>query len=208
MSNHITIGLDIDGVVANFVRFFTETAHELYPELSVLEDGEVSEWEFTNWYCTKKQEDKIWRYIIEEKSWDSMKSLLSDETWSKIGKNTIEMYFITSRPSLGNVSAQKQTIIWLHQFLFIMPQVICSNKKYEVCDLLNLDFYIDDKPGNIAPFYEGKELSTVAYLLYKPYMKKNMVDIKIYNYNGVHMPVVYSVEEFLEGICGIDYYLY
>ena len=203
----IKIGMDVDGVVGNFTRFFTEMAHGLYPELPILTDGEVSEWEFTHWYCTRKQENKIWRRIREEGNWVSLESLITNETWYKLSKNIIEMYFITSRPSLGSISAQKQTMMWLSSFGFYMPQVICSNRKYEVCDLLNLDFYIDDKPGNIAPFYSDRELSTVAYLLYKPYMKKNMVDMKVYNYNGIHIPVVYSVEEFLD-VCGVDYYLY
>ena len=189
MLNTKKIAFDIDGVLADFAFSFTLLAHEMDNKLPVLSDSEVQGWNFVPWYCGEKTLGNIWGYMRKTLPlfWAGLTPLVDRRTFDRIYCSDREIYFITSRPDIGCVSSQSQSTHWLYtmgNFPITVP-VICHSDKAEVCRLLNIDLYIDDKLENIEKFYEKPGIATDAYLLIKPYHK----DLKV--------PYVYSVDEFL-----------
>ena len=210
------IALDVDGVICDFLLGFTTAANQMDNSLPIIRDGHESEWDLTPWYCDKATLSKIWAYIRKNKPffWTKLEPLISSDILTRLIYNHATVYFITARVEVGHVPAQRQTVAWLQRMFNLesddfMPQVICSNRKMEVCDALNVDYYLDDKPDNLLGF---NRIGTKGYILYKPYMRDKIIystpspgiprssfySLASWTYEWATIPIVYSVAEFLD----------
>ena len=207
------IALDVDGVICDFLLGFTTAANQMDSSLPIMSDGQASEWNLEPWYCDKKTLSRIWKYIRDNRPffWTELEPLVGSDIFCKLVYAPVDVYFITARVEIGYITAQRQTVAWLRRIFNqynqgyhgFIPQVICSNRKMEVCDVLNVAYYLDDKPDNLLGF---GEIGTKGYLLYKPYMKERVVlstpnpdttGSPFYLHEGCATPVVYSVDKFL-----------
>ena len=155
--NIINVGVDLDGVVANFVKRFSQFCNQLYGDkCRVIEDNnEVKEWDWQLWYPVKDTEvQRTWAEIINTRDFWLSLELLNRGQWEyfidKIGKsNNINVYFITTRQETTGMTATKQSAQWLENNSWKQPYVIKTMNKEKFIEDLNIEFFIDDKAENI-----------------------------------------------------------
>lgn len=163
------IGIDVDGVLANFsadyAKLIVETTGRnlFHPGDTV--NPPVWDWEKLRGYTDEEIKD-VWKIIkASETFWADLEPLVGGlflasriewvDKWHDI-------YYVTAR--VGN-DAKWQTEMWLNTVCGVpLPTVLLSKDKGAVCKALDLNIYVDDNLENI----EGVELhspQTHAYLL-------------------------------------------
>lgn len=152
------IGIDIDGVLANF----TDSYAELFRKKFGLEFPKASSTWPTVWDweraggATEEQYKEVWKDITASHTFwrdletqpDAFKFLVD------ISCSHHDLYFITAR---AGKSAKFQTERWLRKngFNLGFPTVLISSEKGLCSKALRLDFYIDDRDENIADAAEN-----------------------------------------------------
>ena len=148
------IMIDIDDILTNFNLAFLRIAHEMYDEVPI--EVEVKIWDF--WKSvpnlTLEMEERVWERIRNTPNfYKSLPSYASDEDLRRLGEliaeGQHEVYFITSRfPTKGrNVQTQSQR--WIQEEIGQPVSVIVSSRKGELCEVLGIEFAVDDAPHHI-----------------------------------------------------------
>lgn len=143
------VGLDVDGVIFDFVSAFREEATELFgrkfPRFS-------SDWEFGNWNLSPNEWDELWGKVRDSLNWFSWKE-------KPFGKNTerhvqtldriSELCFVTNRiPTVGR-RIIRQTQDQLSDIGVEYPTVLVRKDKGPAIAGLELDAYVDDYVVNL-----------------------------------------------------------
>jgi uncharacterized HAD superfamily protein len=154
------IGIDVDGVLADFNRSFIErciqvTGKDLFPARPF----DIPMWHYPQHYGYSEAEMKypngpVWKSVIEDSTfWYSLFPYEGTmEFLSKLDPNDHDFYFITNRPG---ATAKMQTEDWLdfhgvfnNAPALATPTVMISTEKGLCAKALNLNLYIDDKTEN------------------------------------------------------------
>lgn len=154
------VGIDVDGVLANFNLGFAHVLADVTGERNIYQDAEVepSVWNWPLDIATEVEVERAWERVKTSRTWwaglrqvrDIGQSLLMAEN---MGLDGHEVYFITSRPG---VYAQVQTAQWIGQHSFIQyPAVLVCDLKPLAARALRLDALIDDYPPNLADLPQG-----------------------------------------------------
>ena len=157
MKNNIIIGIDLDGVIFNFSRAFSEYCNFKFGNRCpiIYNNSDVIGWNWIEWYPISIEEEKIvWNDIKQSKNfWQSLKLINTYEfdalrkAFNNYNTNVIT-YFITSRiPTEGN-NLHLQCINSLTQYQWKNPQIILTNKKEDIVKDLGIKYFIDDKGEN------------------------------------------------------------
>ena len=157
MREAVRIGIDVDGVLANFNEafrelIFTVTGKVLKPFET---DGPLT-W---NWDrdqgVTREEEDACWRAVeVSPHWWCRLKPLPGvhealGELQECIMLNRVEPFFITAR---RGPAALNQTRQWLRNYGICYPTVLPGKDpvtKAALCKVLGLHTFIDDKVENV-----------------------------------------------------------
>lgn len=148
----LKIGLDLDGVSANFTKGVCELFDRLkisHKPLNSKED--IIAWHFEDWMgVTKEQVNKVWAEIDKSKMFWLNLSLIDPEGWKLLIENLanredIELFFVTAR-TLGK-NLREQTFKWLQMQGIKYPTLIFCDEKIKLIESLKLDYYIDDSPA-------------------------------------------------------------
>lgn len=151
------IGIDIDGVLADFNTGFIEraiavTGKDLFPARPF----DIPEWNYPEHYGYSDAEiSAIWENIAADSTFwlklppypNAMGVLERLRVLTDMGH---DIYFITSRPG---VVSKRQSEIWLgtHGGDFLQtPTVLISGKKGASASALDLHAYIDDRYENVV----------------------------------------------------------
>ncbi len=145
------IGVDIDGVLADFNSSFVQVIKKL---TGITVQLPPKEWAYHRAAgVTAKEEQAIWAYIKNSSDfWYSLgteplcEETLQELVWRRIQGDDI--YFITSRPGK---CAKKQTEEWLVKEGYRLPTVLIADSaldKGRIAEGLALEVFIDDKPEN------------------------------------------------------------
>jgi hypothetical protein len=140
----LRLGIDVDGVVADFRTAFRALAER---ELGRGADDVESE-------LSAGEVDRLWRSVAATSNWwldvpayepDQIERLYARSRGSRW-----EVYFLTSRPPSGGDSVQLQTQAWLERFGFYLPSVLTlgAGARGEAARALRLDLAIDDRMIN------------------------------------------------------------
>ena len=172
------LGIDIDGVLANFTDAYTEL---LFKESGVRLPPASDEWP-TEWQCdrvdgiTAKHRSAAWDHI-NSTDWQARHlpikgALQAIQRLNIISATGNSVYFITSR---GGDMAKFHTETWLRFHGSVLPTVLIANRKGPVAAGLELDVFVDDKLQNIDEVREATcgECFTRCYLIDRPYNQKN-----------------------------------
>lgn len=161
------IGIDIDGVLANFnkayrAKLIEVTGRDLIPEAACRsnEPGEEPPvWFYAEFYgYTKDEDSKTWKAIIADPMfWRNLEHLrgAKEFLWNldcevELHDDNIaqrpEVYFITTRPG---TDVKGQTVTWLSDRDVDFPTVLITRgNKGQLAQGLGLTHFLDDKPEN------------------------------------------------------------
>lgn len=164
----LTIGMDIDGVLADFVPQFAALATQMTGK----KVGTVAtcwDWYKADWGITVEEEKAIWGHITDNPSfWGGLGPM--PEGFEGIEKlNTLRMdhriYYITTRPA----TAKYFTELWLQRMGAETPTVILTSQKGKVCQGLGVDIFVDDKPENCLEVYRSLPMEAQVFLYEQPW---------------------------------------
>ena len=200
----MNVGMDIDGILANFHYSFSKVANELFGSPIVEDINEVRayRWEEWGYPLDKKQHNAVWREIDKNTNnfWFNMKSLITPVEFSKlqiIASGGHNFFFITSRKNTAGNSALYQTKKWIEKELKLTNfSVIPSHRKGGILDRAEIDYFIDDLPENVieASIEAPKCKSFLLVRHYNAYA----IDFIQKSHKFKNIGIVYSVEEFLD----------
>jgi uncharacterized HAD superfamily protein len=167
--------IDVDGVLADFVKGFTRRAFQLgygRGEYSTLNQQEWDRFIGMN----EEQVSKVWENVKSDPFfWYDLPQLASVLEMQEIARlcGEREVYFATSRPG---IKTRKQTEWWLENRGINKPQVIVTSQKGETAKAINASALIDDKAGN-AVYAKYYSPATDVYVLDRPYNRFDPVVI-------------------------------
>lgn len=166
------IGLDVDGVLADFNESFIDrviavTGRDLFPPRPF----DIPTWAYPEYYgYTAQENEKVWTSIEQDDSfWYDLNAYPDGEVVSKyladrLLRHDDDLYFITSRPGLR---AKSQTEQWLIDELNVFGTVLISSAKGLCAKALKLDVYIDDRWENAVDV--ASNTNTKAVLMNRPW---------------------------------------
>lgn len=167
------IGIDIDGVIANFYSAY-ETAvieeaggEDKFPAKYPEQLPPVWDWPEHYGY-DKMITGRVWKKIKESRSfWGNLGKLPDAKVLDQSMPWAIhDVYFITNR---AGANAKQQTERWLRErFPIHNPTVLVTPNKGLAAAALQLDVYIDDKGENVLAV-EQQSPATRVYLIDRPY---------------------------------------
>ena len=181
---------DVDGVLADFIYGFTNTATGLGFLPAPWHTWDHPEWDFHQ--LTGEQVGKTWQRVAHSFTWWQELPALPDvtpELIERINQMPCEKVFTTHR-SHGLPNPQYQTVKWLQMLGFERPSVVTSKRKGEVARALDVTHSIDDKVENAnCTHWISDALPTKSFLVDRPYNQKGRVKRVI---------VVKTLKEFID----------
>jgi hypothetical protein len=191
--NRLRVGVDIDGVLANFVQAYREVCQDItLRELPT----EASDWGMTNWNLSKEDHSLAWRTLSGVNNFHTT-VLPYDET-SVVGEicQKCRVFFITTRTATKGLPVEVQTALWLSLYVGVaFPTVLVVENKGEIANALGLDAMIDDKPENLASVGEHSK-KTQLYLRDQPWNQDAEQKVK------TSFSRVFSLDEFKRRLLG------
>jgi uncharacterized HAD superfamily protein len=173
----VKIGLDIDGVLADFNTAYMKLLKEVSGRDIIPEGYFPSVWNYATEQLkfTQEEDTKVWDVIKSTPFWMSLPVLASEEERGLVHKWDVDhdLYFITTR--MG-VQVKAQTEAWLmHHFELPCPTVLISAQKGPLAKGLDLDIFVDDRDKNIIEVGLASE-KTQCYILDYPYNREALYD--------------------------------
>ena len=153
--------VDLDGVIANFAKKFSELCNTKYGDRCVLLENStnIPFWHWEDWYdITVPEILDIWEDIKHTQNFWMTLDILEYWDWvyfrNKLNKlESLNVYFITARTETEGYSVANQSAMWLKSHGWDNPFVIQSQKKGELSELLDIRFVIDDKDKNLIDIH-------------------------------------------------------
>jgi hypothetical protein len=151
----LRVGSDLDGVICNYVKRFSEYLREVHGARAPIidEDDQALDYDWSFYPLEKREIDKAFDEVISIPGfWTSLEPKrpgLLRQFYEEVSKRKIDVYFITSRlEGIGTKSAAHQSAQWLQAQGWEMPNVITSFDKGRVIDALGIEYFIDDHTKN------------------------------------------------------------
>lgn len=154
LNNKLKIGIDLDGVCADFIARFRTIAYSVLDKPTP-DVGPNTDWYCTNWGLSMAEIDMLFRNIKATKNfWETLGKCKGTENL-RDAAHDYQIYFVTNRTSTLGRSVEEQSCNWLrHNYDIEFPQVIETKKKGEVVKALDLFAFIDDRPENCKEIQE------------------------------------------------------
>lgn len=147
MKNRMPIGIDVDGVCADFSSKFLEMARERYgrPPQGFVQ----TRWDF-NEALSDTEIEALWDEIKATKNWWlTLKPMPDTDLLSHYWRD-YKIYFITHRVETAGLPCEVQTALWLERE-FGLPDATVIADRYKGCVIagLGIKVFLDDKPSNV-----------------------------------------------------------
>lgn len=174
-----SVGIDIDGVLADFTTAFVKVLREKL-HIDIPAEYVPQDWGWISANLPPKAMDRAWRIIdTQEDFWLGLSPMMPnvlDLEWffkEHAGKD-FDVYFITARKDGAGHSVKSQSEVWLRHWMnkpdapiTVLP-VNSGMDKVDVLHALSVDYCIDDHTPTIvnakSAYKKGK-----AFLLDQPW---------------------------------------
>lgn len=178
----INVGVDIDSVLADYTKSFTEVLNSYYPEAPVFGATYkgITSWDWHGWYPLPEEKiNAVWNDFCQDEKrveefflnipilhYEGFDNLLD---LSHEASHAVNIYFITARHVPNpRVNLVDLTRSWLLQNDFYQPQVLVTHRKGLIAEALDLDYFIDDSVANCIDV-RAHNSRTKIYLPAYPY---------------------------------------
>lgn len=154
MAKRYNVGIDVDGVIANFTQAARETMKSLFggrPDDTLVQ----TTWAFESLGITKEEENVFWRFVDNTPNWWLGHRAMPHTLALRELTTNHRCIFITNRKDGTGMPIEVQTASWLRTHFGIDdPNVVISDNKGPVAEGLNLDYFIDDRDRNVYSVVE------------------------------------------------------
>lgn len=169
------LGIDVDGVVADFVTGYTDLIRQKFGiRLPPRSDSYPDVWDFElAGGVTKAQRSELLEHIKSTEFFGALypENRRTFDALQRLSEATYhhDVYFITQR---SGARAKWLTEKWLGWHGFVKPPTVLivngAEGKGLIAKALGLDVFVDDKPENLMAVLRATE-GLRAYLIDKPY---------------------------------------
>jgi uncharacterized HAD superfamily protein len=163
----LRVGLDIDGVLADFSGTFIKMANKEFGRN--YDPQKQTEWDYECFGLTSTEVNYIWDEKINKVPnwWTKLPTLPNTD---HLSRSTERLFFITKRyPTQIGLPMEEQAANWIRKNYFIPnPTVIVTDHKGEVARALRLDAFVDDRIQNCEDVAEHSP-DTKVFVQMQPY---------------------------------------
>ena len=180
------LGIDLDGVLADFNRAFIETLAEVTGRALIPKGTIPTVWDYPQSYgYTAEETSAAWAAVTADHYWWlNLEALVGAADFVRHTR-LFDTTFVTSRP--GSES-RWQSALWLNRMGTSLPQVVVAHDKGPVYEALGISHVLDDKPSHV---HAALEAGCKAILLAQPW---NVVERPALVRRGA--TVIESLEDF------------
>lgn len=180
------IGIDLDGVVADFYKGYTKLATQKFGNhvevLCSIKDRErFSTWKLEKIMNLEKfQAEEMIESINNFPIFYETLELLYPESWQKLitefsNKEDYEITFITSRKNSESVSVREVTKRWLQVQGWQNPSVIVTDEKGLFCKVLGIQKFVDDSLKNCLDVHTHCQEACEVFILDYPHNRDHQI---------------------------------
>ena len=160
------IGIDIDGVLTDVIRYACDYGSKFFFEKYGKLDININAWSLKDMFNVTDKEDKeCWLSLINDYSINQSARPFASEVIKKIKDEDNEVYIITARGASKwddiDGKIDNTLTIWLKNNNIKYDKLIISKDKLEECRKYNIDVMIEDKVENINII--SKELPVICF---------------------------------------------
>jgi 5'(3')-deoxyribonucleotidase len=153
MERRLNIGVDVDGVLADFTSAARKLMKQMFngrPDDKLVQ----TTWAFESLGINAQEERQFWNRIDTIPNWWlGHEPLPKTDLLSQLCEKH-RVIFITNRKDGMGMPVEDQTKVWLKRtFGIVYTNVIISDNKGPVAEGLKLNAFIDDRPKNVSEVY-------------------------------------------------------
>jgi hypothetical protein len=161
----LRIGIDVDGVLADFRTAFHDAAvrslRRSVNDAAGTDDAPSA--------LTARDVRRVWEYIEKTPNWWMEVPAYEPEQIARLYAITRasrwEVFFLTKRPSSAGDSVQFQTQWWIERFGFYLPAVLTvPGSRGDIANGLRLDLLVDDQLINCVEVVSSSTAKAVLML--------------------------------------------
>jgi hypothetical protein len=160
----LRLGIDVDGVLANFRDAFHEAARACGIRAGADPDDPAA-----SHSLDQKDVKRVWEYVARTPNWWMTLAAYEPEQIARLYALTRgegwEVFFLTNRPPSGGDTVQFQTQWWIERHGFYLPAVLTvPGSRGEIANGLRLDLMIDDLVMNCVDVVSASTAKAVLLL--------------------------------------------
>lgn len=160
------IGIDIDGVLTNIIRYICDYGSKYFFEKYGKLDININAWSIKDMFRVTDDEDKeCWLTLVKDYSINEPARPFAAEIIKKMREENNEIYIITARGACKWEDEEgvmnKLLQLWLKNNDIQYDKLIISNDKLDVCKKYGIDIMIEDKTENICSI--STELPVICF---------------------------------------------
>ena len=144
----LNIGLDVDDVLADFQGAFVRLARTMYDKPAP--DYKPTDWAWSTSGLSQEEINGVWEQIKRTRNfWENLRRSEGAGCNTLLKLASHRLFFITARVPTAGHHEEDQTAMFLrNNFNLDFPTVVVTADKGPIAAVLQLDYYIDDRPKN------------------------------------------------------------
>ena len=160
----LRIGIDVDGVLADFREAFHKAA-----EACGIRNVENSDDPAAAHALGQRDVRRVWEYVAKTPNWWMTLTPYEPEQIARLYKLTRaagwEVFFVTNRPASAGDTVQFQTQWWIERHGFYLPAVLTvPGSRGQIANGLRLDLIVDDLVMNCVDVVAASTTKAVLVL--------------------------------------------